>query len=145
TYANAYTKASVKDNLCGYSFASTTATGTPTATAAAAAAQVFATGNGVPPTATVNIVNNNSVGGALLDAISISPSTMRADLNFDGANCLRNLLTATTSAGTTLRASIDAAKRTGMLRGKPVIIVHGRSDTLVPVNHTSRPYYALNK
>ena len=57
---------SVKDNLCGYSFASTTATGTPTATAAAAAAQVFATGNGVPPTATVNIVNNNSVGGALL-------------------------------------------------------------------------------
>jgi hydroxybutyrate-dimer hydrolase len=75
----------------------------------------------------------------------VSPSTGQQDLNYDGAQCLRDLLTATSAAGTTLRASIDAAKRTGNLRGKPAIIVHGRSDTLVPVNHTSRPYYALNK
>jgi hydroxybutyrate-dimer hydrolase len=40
---------------------------------------------------------------------------------------------------------VNAVKRTGNLRGKPTIIVHGRSDTLLPVNHTSRPYYALNK
>jgi hydroxybutyrate-dimer hydrolase len=31
------------------------------------------------------------------------------------------------------------------LRGKPAIIVQGRSDTLVPMNHTSRPYLGLNK
>jgi len=30
------------------------------------------------------------------------------------------------------------------LRGKPAIIVHGRSDALVPVNHASRAYYAAN-
>ncbi len=146
TYANAYSKSSVKDNLCGYSLAATVpVTGALTVVSATAAAQVFGTGNGVPPTSGVSIVNNNSVGGAAADALSTSVSTGRKDFNIDGATCLRNLLTATTTAGTTLRASIDAAKRTGQLRGKPVIIVHGRSDTLVPVNHTSRPYYALNK
>jgi hydroxybutyrate-dimer hydrolase len=35
-------------------------------------------------------------------------------------------------------------RRTGNLHGKPAIIVHGRSDTLEPVNHTSRPYYGNN-
>ena len=32
----------------------------------------------------------------------------------------------------------------GTLHGKPTLILHGRSDTLVPVNHTSRPYLGLN-
>ncbi len=146
TYANAYSKSSVKDNLCGYSFAGTDATLAPAPISAAVAAQLFGTGNGVPPTGPgVNIVNNNSVGGAKLDSFSVSPSTNRLDYNYDGAKCLRDLLTATSAAGTALRTSIDAAKRTGQLRGKPAIIVHGRSDTLVPVNHTSRAYYAFNK
>jgi hydroxybutyrate-dimer hydrolase len=33
---------------------------------------------------------------------------------------------------------------TGNLKGKPTVIVHGRSDTLVPVNHNSRAYVAFN-
>jgi hypothetical protein len=33
---------------------------------------------------------------------------------------------------------------TGNLRGKPAIIVHGRSDTLIPVNFASRAYVGLN-
>jgi len=144
TYANAYAKASVKDNLCGYSFGATPVAGVPPAISATTAAQLFGTSNGVPPSSSaINIINNNSVGGAALDAASTSPSTNLLDYDVDGAICLRNLLD--NSAGATLRTSIDAAKRTGNLRGKPAIIVHGRSDTLVPVNHTSRPYYALNK
>jgi hydroxybutyrate-dimer hydrolase len=144
TYANAYAKASVKDNLCGYSFAATPVNGVPPPLSAAAAAQLFGTGNGVPPTSGINIVNNNSVGGAALDAISVSPSTGKADMNFDGALCLRNLLTASSAAGNTLRASINELKVNGNLHGKPAIIVQGRADTLIPMNHTSRPYYALN-
>ena len=145
TYANAYGKASVKDNLCGYSFGGAPAGGIPAPIATATAAQVFGTGNGVPPTATVNIINNNSVGGAALDAASVSPSTGKADYNYDGAKCLRDQITAQTLIATTLSQSIAASKRSGKLNGKPVIIVHGRSDTLVPVNHASRAYYALNK
>ena len=146
TYANAYAKASAKDNLCGYSFGATpTVAGVPPAISAAAAAQIFGTGNGVPPTSGINLVNNNSVGGAADEFVSVTGSTGVQDFNIDGAQCMRDLLTATNTAGTNLRASINAAKRTGNLRGKPAIIVHGRSDTLVPINHTSRPYYALNK
>ncbi len=143
TYAETYAKASVKDNLCGYSFAPTVAAGTVTTLSANAASLIFSTGNGVPPTSGINIVNNNSVGGALVDVLSVSPSTGKQDLNYDGAQCLRDLLT--NAAGATLRASIEAVKVNGNLRGKPTVIVHGRSDTLIPINHTSRPYYALNK
>jgi hydroxybutyrate-dimer hydrolase len=145
TYANTYAKASVKDNLCGYSFGGTPAAGVASAITATQAAQIFGTGNGVPPTSGLVIINNNSVGGAAVDAASITPSTGKADYNYDGAQCLSDLLAAQSTAGTTLRASIEASKRSGNLRGKPAIIVHGRSDTLIPVNHTSRPYYAMNK
>jgi len=142
TYANAYARASVADNLCAYSFATTPVAGTPAPLNPVAAANIFATGNGVPPTSGINIVNNASVGGAALDAISISPSTGKADLNVDGAACLRGLLAPRNGV---LARSIDQLKVDGSLRGKPAIIVHGRADTLIPVNHTSRPYVALNK
>ena len=146
TYANSYAKASVKDNLCGYSFGAAPVAGVPPPLPAANAAQIFGTGNGVPPTAGLVIINNNSTAGAAADAASISPSTGKQDFNIEGAVCLRNLFTSTTSAtAAQVRASIDEIKRSGNLRGKPAVIVHGRSDTLVPVNHTSRPYYALNK
>jgi hydroxybutyrate-dimer hydrolase len=145
TYANAYARASVRDNICGYSFGATPAAGVPPPISATAAAQLFGTGNGVPPTSGINIINNNSVGGAAVDAASVSPSTGKADLNVDGALCLRSLFTGTDTIATTVRASIDALKRNGNLRGKPAVIVHGRSDTLIILNHTSRPYYALNK
>ncbi|HUQ29734.1 MAG TPA: 3-hydroxybutyrate oligomer hydrolase family protein [Usitatibacter sp.] len=145
TYANSYAKASVKDNLCGYSLGGAPVAGVPSPIPAANAAQIFGIGNGVPPTGGVNILNNNSVGGTALDAASISPSTGKADYNVDGAICLRDQLTAQTLVATTLSQSIAAVKRNANLRGKPAVIVHGRSDTLVPVNHSSRPYYALNK
>ena len=146
TYANAYARASVTDNLCGYSFAATSATtGQLITLPATNAAQLFGTGNGVPPSGGVNIVNNNSVGGALADAFSITPSTGKADLNFDGALCLRNLWTGSGAAASAVRASVEQIKVRGNLNGKPAVIVHGRSDTLVPINNTSRPYYALNK
>ncbi len=145
TYANAHSRSSVRDNLCGYSFGGAPTAGIPAVIPAAAAAQLFGTGNGVPPTSGINILNNNSVGGAALDAISISPSTMLADFNIDGAVCLRTLFTGAAANAVATRAGIDQVKRTGDLRGKPAVIVHGRADTLVPVNHTSRPYFALNK
>jgi hydroxybutyrate-dimer hydrolase len=144
-YANSYSKSNVKDNLCGYSLGATPVGGVPPAVSPVLAAQVFGTGNGVPPTAGVVIINNNSVGAAAVDAASTSPSTGKTDYNYDGAKCLRDLVTAQTFVATTLAQSIGETKRNANLRGKPAVIVHGRADTLVPVNHSSRPYYALNK
>lgn len=144
TFANAYAGASVKDNLCGYSYGSTTAAGLPNALAAGLST-MWATGNGVPPAGGVQLINNMSVGGPLRDLFSFSPSTVQQDWNVDGALCLRNLLTGNTAQATALQAGIEATRRNGRLGGRPAVIVHGRSDALLPVNHTSRPYTALSK
>ncbi|MFF7791173.1 3-hydroxybutyrate oligomer hydrolase family protein [Streptomyces sp. NPDC007991] len=39
---------------------------------------------------------------------------------------------------------LDATRRDGDLHGKSAPVVHGRDDTRVPVNHSSRPYLGLN-
>jgi hydroxybutyrate-dimer hydrolase len=145
TFGNAHARASVKDHLCGFSFGSTTAAGVPNALADAPLATMAATGNGVPPSVGVQLINNLSPGAPLRDLFSFSPSSMKQDFNLDGALCLRNLLTGTGTQATALRAGIDETRRSGNLRGKPALIVHGRADALLPVNHTSRPYTALNK
>ncbi len=149
TYANSYGRAGVQDNLCGYSFAATAPAASPTPNLPVPApagplATSFGTGNGVPPTAGVNIVNNASVGGPMLDAASISAGNVQ-DYNSPGALCLRALVTGTTPDALRVREGIQQVQRTANLQGKPALIVHGRSDTLVPVAFTSRPYLGLNK
>jgi hydroxybutyrate-dimer hydrolase len=145
-YANAYAQASVTDRLCGYSFASTLTDLKPAAIAPAALASMFATGNGVPPQPPVQLINDlDPQHGPYLNLASVSPLTLRADLNYDGANCLRSLLAGSDAAARALQAGQALTLRNGNLRGKPAVIVHGRSDGLLPVNHTSRPYLGLNR
>jgi len=148
TFANALARASVADHLCGYSFSATTSAGVPAALASVAPtalATMVATGNGVPPSAGVQLINNLNPGAPLRDLFSLSPSTLTQDFNLDGALCLRNLLTGTDAAAKALQTGLDETRRSGKLGGKPTVIVHGRADALLPVNHTSRPYTALNK
>jgi len=145
TYANAYGRFGVTDNLCGFSFGGTDKLGAPAPVATPVIAAVFASGNGIPPTAGINIINNDAVGGPRLLAMSVSRSTKLADFNADGARCLRGLFTGDSAPAQRVRAGVAAVMQQGDLRGKPAIIVHGRDDNLVPVNHSSRPYFALNK
>ena len=144
TFANALARASVADNLCGYSFAATNAFAGVGPLAPAALALMFATGNGVPPSSGVQLINNASAFGALRDLVSTSPSTLRQDINLDGALCLRSLLSGSNAPALALQQGLEQTFRSGDLQGKPALIVHGRSDALLPVNHTSRPYTALN-
>ncbi len=44
-----------------------------------------------------------------------------------------------------MTASVNAIRVNANLRGKPAIIVQGRSDALVPINHASRPYLGANR
>ena len=137
TYADAYTRSSVIDNLCGFSFgttnASTGAAGvTPTASPLLT---VFGVGNGVPPTNGINLVYNvTPPGGA--DHRLATP-----DASFAGAVCLRELWT---KGDPRMRRSVQAISVNANLHGKPAIIVQGRSDALVPINHASRAYLAAN-
>ncbi len=152
TYVNAHGRFSVTDNVCGFSFANTAADGSVVPQVRNTQAGLFASGNGVPPTSGINVVYNSSVGGARLDFLAVSPSTGRADMALDGALCMRSLVTGRDPA--TGNALFGEARRQAervaqgvaevqlkaRLRGKPTVIVSGRSDALVPVNHASRAY-----
>jgi hydroxybutyrate-dimer hydrolase len=144
TYANAAGRFRVNDNLCGFSFAALDAAGAPVAAPAVAIAGVFGTGNGVPPSGALQLVYNTSVGGARNHSAATSPSTNQLDFAHDGAACLRNLWTGTTAQATRVRTGVAEVYRTANLRGKPTLIVHGRADTLVPPNFSSRPYVLRN-
>jgi len=152
TYAYAYGKFSVTDKVCGFTFAPTDATGVPVAFTAAQKASSFATQNGIIG----SVVYEDSVGGAKAYNFGVSPSSGLADQSLDGFLCLRSLatgvdavsgaaLTGTLAAQSArVRAGMAEVAATGNLRGKPAIIVHGRSDTLIPVNFASRAYVGLN-
>jgi hydroxybutyrate-dimer hydrolase len=156
-YAVAYGKFSVADNLCGFSWAGfDAATGNVAPQAAATQASIFSTANGLGGNGGVDVIYNDSIGGAKMYLIGTSPSTGRIDASLDGALCLRNLVTGEdtvtgaqlTGAALANSQRVQAGMRevllNGNLRGKPAIIVHGRSDALVPVNHSSRAYVAFN-
>ncbi len=164
TYANAHGRFGVEDDACGFSFANTAGNvfvpnsdGSVAPQSAVVQANIFGTGNGVPPTSGVNVVYNDSVGGALLDLQGVSPSTGAADFALDGAICHRNLAEgrdivtgaplagAAKAASDRVRAGIAEVQLGARLKNTPAIVVHGRADALVPVNHASRAYYAANQ
>ena len=152
TYAYAYGKFSVTDKVCGFTFAQTDGSGNPIAFTSAQKAASFAAQNGILG----SVVYENSVGGAKGYTAGVSPSTSLADQSLDGFLCLRSLATGRdavsganlegTLAGQSVRVRAGMAEvaASGKLHGKPAIIVHGRSDTLIPVKHASRAYLGLN-
>ena len=150
TYSNTYARASVADNLCGFSFAATSATGDPVPHLPTPQAPSFATGNGVPPSAGVNIVYNDAAnaatpGAGKRDLFAASPSSGALDLALDGALCQRDLITGHGALAHRVHHSVDDVLLDGKLRGKPTLIVHGRADALIPVNHASRAYYGMHR
>lgn len=161
-YPWSYGRFAVNDNVCDTSFAAVDATGSPTAIAANTKAAVFATANGTANGAPAAVVYNTSVGGAKVWNLSTSPSTGVQDFGLDYALCQRALVTGVDETGAPLTATASATRPTaaqatavaaGMaqvahsarLLGKQVIIVAGRSDALVPVNHNARAYTVLNR
>ncbi len=141
------------DNVCGFSLANIDAAGNVAAQAPLTQAILFATGNGLNTGG--DVIYNDSVGGAKLYHVGVSPSTQRMDGSLDGLLCLHDLVkgvdtvTSTPLTGaalarsTRVQAGVQEVLMSGNLRGKPTVIVAGRSDTLLPPNHTSRAYAGL--
>jgi hydroxybutyrate-dimer hydrolase len=159
-YPIGYGRFSVTDNVCNTSFAQADAAGNVVPVSAAVKAQSFALANGTANGTPATVVYNNSVGGAKAWQFAISPSTGVADFGLDNALCQRALVTgsdpvtgASLTAASTPTAAQSAAVQAGIkevllngnLRGKPTIIVAGRSDDLVPVNNNARAYAAFNR
>jgi len=160
-YTNALGRFSVLDNLCGMSAAQVNAaTGEVVPVSAAVKAASFAAGNGTANGAPATVVANDSVGGARAWQWAVSPSTGKTDFALDAALCQRALVTgvdtvtgqALSATSTPTLAQSEAVRRgmqevllNGQLQGKPTVIVAGRSDALVPVNHAARAYTAYNR
>jgi hydroxybutyrate-dimer hydrolase len=159
-YTNAFGRFSIIDNLCGMSAAQVDAAGNPVPVSATLKAQSFAVANGTFNGSPASVVYNDSVGGAKSWAFGVSPSSGTADFSLDAALCQRALVTgkdAVTGADLTatsaptlaqsqaVRAGMAEALLSGNLRGKPSLIVTGRSDALVPPNHAARAYTAYNR
>lgn len=143
TYGNAYTRSSVVDSLCNVSMASVDA-GTTAPSVNASVSTLAATSTGIPRTSNIYLIKDDAMGGPALQFAAVS-SNGQADYNFEGAQCWYDLWANNTNPlNSRLMQGIDEVKGDGNLKGKPVIIVHGRDDALIPVNHSSRPYYALN-
>jgi hydroxybutyrate-dimer hydrolase len=152
TYANTYSRSKVTENLCGYSFGATyPVTGAPVPFASENEATLFGLSNGIPPTAGINLINNLAPGGPKENRMST------LDQNTDGALCLRSFaigLDITTNLALKGRAlktqrkieiGIKQIRASGDLHGLPAIFVTGRSDAILPLNHTSRAYFGLNQ
>ena len=161
-YPTSYGRFSVTDNVCGTSFAQVDLTGAPAALSPTLEAQSFAIANGTANGTPVSVVYNDAVGGPRVWNAATSPSTGVQDFGLDFALCQRALVTGVDETGAALTATASATRPTaaqsdavragiaevlfdGSLRGKPTLIVAGRSDALVPVNNNSRAYVALNK
>jgi hydroxybutyrate-dimer hydrolase len=155
TYGNAYARASVEDNLCGFSFAPASLAAPEPGPTPATAPLLFGVANGIPPTGGIAPINNLAPGGALYDPVSGSPAyDGRLDQNLEGAACLRSLWPLPPQAKAGRRAPVRERLRVlrsvgellakGRLKGTPTIIVHGRDDALIAPNHSSRAYYGLN-
>lgn len=156
TYANAYGQFSVADNLCSFSFGATSAYESGVLSEAQERV-LFASSNGIPPTGGVNVIYNDAAGVPTLMSAATSPSSSLQDYALDGFLCLRGLATGVDpetgdeltgealAQSERVQAGIEAIRASGNLQGKPAVFVTPRNDQILPINHTSRPYYALNQ
>ncbi|HAS76809.1 MAG TPA: D-(-)-3-hydroxybutyrate oligomer hydrolase, partial [Marinobacter adhaerens] len=157
TYANAYGRAGVEDRVCDLSLAAVDGAGAVAPIAPGVEAALFSISNGIPPSAGVNIVYDGADGQPTNLPASASPSTNQLDYGLDALLCLRSLAQGSDAVSgadlqgsdaelaTAIAEGIAEVRASGDLQGKPTIFVTGRADAILPINHTSRPYFGLNQ
>ena len=138
TYLQSHAAARPGEHPCGLAFAMLDANGRPRAPTDEEWRRLPADGNGIPPGAGVGIVR---IDGAPV----ATPATLR---------CVRQWVDAALTDGpppesrgvgqdygARLRAGLAAVQMRAEPGARPVIVLHGRLDGLIPVNHSSRPWY----
>jgi hydroxybutyrate-dimer hydrolase len=148
SYAWAFARRPAWDPYGGVSFAATDADGRPRPLAEAEAASLWADINGIPPTGAVALVARDAAGerhanneGSLALALAYAPDRILAR----ASRAVAGLPPDRAAMLAAVRRGQDEVVMTARLGNRPVIIVHGRADSLIPVNHASRAYYAVNQ
>lgn len=123
TYVAAYAQRPAATHPCGLSFAAVDALGQPRSLTGPEFARAFSDLNGIAP----------GGGIAILRAGATGQRSVAAAAALDTQRCLRDQLPE-------LAAALGAIQMRGAAGRRPVIVLHGRDDSLVPVNHSSRAY-----
>jgi len=127
TYAQAYRRKPAAEPVCGMAFAVVDDAGQARAAQRSERALWFASSSGIAPTAGLDIID--STGSKLTGAEQQVTSALCWQSLWQGADPL-------------LLASIAATRANANIQHIPALIVHGRADALIAVNHSSRPYVA---
>lgn len=146
-YAGAYSRRPPWQPPCGVGFAATDANGRARALSEAEAASLFADSNGIPPTGPVSLMSGRGAerraanAGSAAEALAFAPDRILAHAPRARAALPegRDALLAA------VRQGQEEVVMTARLGNRPVLVFHGRADSLIPVNHSSRAYYAINQ
>lgn len=122
-YASAYAGLGPEASPCGLSYAPVDAAFQARASTAEELARLAADSSGIPPTGGIQIVD----GAGRFASFG----------SFEHLRCMQEF--AKTAA---LRAGVRATQLTARAGSTPVIVLHGRLDALIPVNFSSRAWYA---
>jgi hydroxybutyrate-dimer hydrolase len=141
-YTSALARLRVEDSSCGLSYAATDAQFRARALTPAELARLAADSAGIPPVAGVQLVDESGLFaslGSLEHALCVRALRRGEDAEGKPLTAQRAELSARLAAG------IGEIRMNARLRGRPVIVVHGRLDALVPVNHSSRAYLGRHR
>ncbi|WP_321396361.1 3-hydroxybutyrate oligomer hydrolase family protein [Emcibacter sp.] len=139
-YAPAFGRYGVEDDLCGVAIGATGKAGKLEDYPLARKHVNFAKSTGMIPSNDINWVRKSADGWK---RAQFTPNAENGLLDHDATSALcfddkvRN--------DPAILKGRDEVRNSADLGGRPAIIVHGRRDSLIHVNFSSRPYYALNK
>ncbi|WP_395377399.1 3-hydroxybutyrate oligomer hydrolase family protein [Marinicella sp. W31] len=134
TYANSYARSDAADALCDVVFAHFDSNGQAAQLSDQTLKSMFALSSGIAPTAGIELAV--SVADENVQRLSLQPG-----YGLDAMFCLHKLW----NDGMALRSGVHATLADPALNSKPTIILHGRSDATVHVNHASRAYFARHQ
>lgn len=125
-YGSAQARLGPAGSPCGLSYAAVDSQFRARALTDEELARLAAESNGIPPTAGVQLVDGAG--------------------RFASFGSIEHLLCMRAFAGSrALRAGIGEVAAGARVRGVPVIVLHGRRDALIPVNFSSRAWYARHR
>lgn len=125
TYASAYGRYGVGEHPCGYAFSAQNPDFSTRAASAAERAAWWSDGSGIPPGAGVGIVDTR-----------LAPP----DFTLPGLQCLRALQAGDSDDARRVQAGIAQTSARYPRTRRPVVVIHGMDDGLVPPAFSSAPY-----
>jgi len=138
TYANSYAAAAPADVLCGVAFSHFGTDGQAAVMPDQLLYNMFSSSSGIAPTPGIELAVVGADGG-------VQRLLLQSGYGFEAMHCFYQLWQQDGEKSRALKAGLKATAAAPKNNRKPTIIVHGRSDATVHINHASRAYYARHR